>query len=386
MKSRRLPRIAPVCAAFAGAVLMVASAVASPLEDSYLGLERGASQDTLGPDAGLDPFATVANPAWGARAPMLTLLYTRLTAQLEEGARAEDAATHAAVGFQAEVYGVRTTLLSVLPASPQDVIDTGNPDDSISPWMLRDRQVAFNAAFSKAFLGESLRVGVGIPLFLDAEAQANLQLSSDDARTRARMRLAPKPSYSVGLLWQPDETWELSLAYREQQTSKADVVFDAGIPLLTTDLYVEGSSEYVFAPRRASLQASKSFGAWRWGTMLRFSDWSAMSSPFIRILSSSPDLEVREPSFSARDAWDLGTGISWDFAPGRWRALASLRFQDSPFDDIRSFSDGDQWILGLGLSGRFDDERLRVHLSARVHSVAGGSFYTWTGLGLGYAL
>jgi|GEM_PF-2509868 len=366
--------------------LLASSAQASLLSDSFIGLSRGALQDATPTWDNSDPYQVMGNPAWFAKRSEVSALYSVAASSLGSDAQKEDP-SQLLVFSLVKLYGdFAIGAIAFLPTSAQPILDTGNAEESSSPWMNMTRQLLYAGHFAYRPQGAPWSLGVMLPLYFDATVTASSQLETSDVNSRASVVLTPRLSYGIGFSYEedPSEGWGAGLYYKERSRSRAQASIEGNIPVLSLDLLFEGESFYSFDPRRLSANVyHRSLGN-VWGLRARFSNWVEYRTPFIRVTDSSLVLSDRDPIGKSKNTWDIA--LSWDHALNEISSLSSsLGYRPTPFEEVPSFYDADHYIVGLGYRVTFASD-WNLATSLRVHILDTGHVYTWGSLGVGYRL
>jgi len=368
-------------------------ATASPWEETYLGLGRTALMDACQEDARPDPFSVTVNPAWVPRKRDAIIAVTTaaympfLPAGIAESTGAGLVGVTAARNFGR----FRPQFSGIFVLGRDAVLDTGNAESRVDPWVQRSRRFQVQPGLSASFLDDALAVGVSVPVTFANEASADLNLNRDQPNARFRAGLRPDPSFIVGFRYAVTDSLDVSLAYRDREKAGSDVSLQGELPFTggaSIPIQAEGRSLYLFDPRRVTLQAAYRVSpSLKVGASLRWSDWSEMPNPLLDFRFTSPRLNTAARTFRAKDTWDAGAGLALEFAH-EWSLLTAYRFQQAAFPGNAFYYDGSQSIVGLGINRAFEVEadRIEVSLSQRFHFIHTGGLYSFSSLGVGYRL
>ncbi len=365
------------------------TAHALSLEDQFHGYARTAHMDALSPKDGDDPFSVGGNPATAAQENIFAASYGRLDWKKPDG-RSVEGSSGAGVLAMAFNYRIPRSrfgffFLSTMPLDRQAILDTGDASDQRFVWDHFTREISYLPGFQWSSVDEAHSVGLSLPLFFNARATAALNLDPDDADARAQVFMAPSVSYRVGYRYRKPD-YEFSLFYRELQKAEAEIVFESDLPLLNTSYEIEGASDYLVAPRRIGGSLSIFLdGAWDFGMNLTWIQWSKVTSPFIRIIDSTPTLTTQNPTLQAKDSFFTALALRKHLSKIQ-NFSAGLGWRPGPFAKNSPFYSPTEWILGLSWHRAFEDLGWTMNLGLRSHFMPQKSFYTWLSLGLGFRL
>ncbi|MBS1985573.1 MAG: outer membrane protein transport protein [Bdellovibrionales bacterium] len=367
-------------------IVLAGSAWAGPLEDTFGGCARPVLQDTLGSQGLWDPFSAAGNPAWAEHKSAFAVGTGALNPDL--GTKSNDAASSVLLFvdgqrvFHRHVWGMMLSL----PIGRGSLVDTGEGLNRQPFLTARARNFSLQPYYSYHMEDSAWSFGIASPVVFDVDSYSEVHTHNDASYARLRAGLSPSFSYVLGLSYQGIPDTLLSLSYHERQRSKAEGALAAELPFVNTngiELQTLGEASYGFSPRRLAVQASHRWNdQWTTGLMVRFSNWSEMSTPFLRIVDSSFDFKTEVSQFKTKNTWEVGVGSAYRFSDDI-SLMGAYRFQQTPLTADVGFYDRDQHVFALGVGWTIPFTLDHCYLTTRLHRLAGGGLYSWVGIGLG---
>lgn len=362
---------------------------ADAFDDAFGGGARSAHMDALGTFSVEDAFSATANPAWALGTSGVALATNVLKPSLGSRADESSAATELLVeGRRALILGT-VGMAASLPVGPAALIDTGDASKQLPLWTGRVRTFSFEPYMAFTSLS-SWRFGLSVPVKFQVDSTSEIHEIDGEAFGRVRAGLRPIASYKLGIAWEPTEQSLLSIAYAEEHEASTVYEVHAEVPLLPTldpvEVQAIGEALNAYSPRRLTLQ-----GAWHasaslsFGALVRYSQWSGWSSPFVRVNDSSPSFVTEAPSLDPKDTVDAGVAFEKTFS--KFALQGAYRYQPSPVSrKAPGYYDRAQHIVGVGGAWVSPNGGEIVSASLRVHALQGGGLYTGLGFGLGSTL
>ena len=351
-------------------------------EDTFLGLERSAHQDSLGHDGGRDLFSASVNPAWIPEASQLSSVLAYHKGYLKTRVQESPEVLLWASGIFLRKGSFGAGMLMSLPFLDSAALDTGRTQGFSAPWTARDRLLQFQPFIAKDYFDGRFTLGLMFPISFDIKSESQISMNSAAPSSRVKAGTDPNVTWGLGSIWRFNGG-SASLAYRERKRSETYVTVKGEIPVGSgpnIDLLAEGSAPYSYEPRRITTQLSfRSSAAFSWGLWLRYNQWQEMPAPILIMRYYSPALETPTPNFKARNTWEGSIGGAYDVSE-HWALLSSYRYSQTPFKKTLFFYDANTHHLGAGASWSLEDT-WKFSTIGRVSLLESGGFYGYFALG-----
>lgn len=369
--------------------LKTAGVCANAWEESFLGLGRSVHLDALGPEDRKDPFSVSGNPAWHSEKGSAGIVLARQRAWLGDRISENPKLTFMGLALQRHFSFFKTSFLAVIPLGESLVLDTGPVSGAVSPLFSSTSQIQIQPAIAIQPSEGSFSFGVAVPVAFNTTAEANLNFDQNSSTSRFKAGIHPNASFIAGVWYQISDRLQVSMSYREQQKSFADIMATTKVPLpggLDVAISGKGRSPYLFEPRRVHLQSSiKASSVWTIGACIRYAQWSSMPAPYLRLQFLSPSLTSQLPVFVAQDTVQFGFGLERQLGIGH-RLISGYLFQPTPFRLAPHYYDRNQHHLAFGYVWQPLEQGFLFYSSLRGQFLEGGGLYSYLGLGLGWEL